>query len=354
MSNRELLIKIRGLTIKIDTNYPDYYSYLASWFKDIIVSAKTDEPQIEIEANWAMDFWGKHPPRIKISKEMDVIGANTAVEHNRILTLRKFLRKKKIIFDIKLEGQRLTLKALSHKKVFRDKMYYKVLGKSQEAYFFEVTYPLIYYPLFWYLERFKDTHILHASALNLGDRGIVLCGMEGIGKTSLVLSLISDRDVWISDNLIFYDHKSIYPCYELIRLCDGGDSLNWKGKIQQIGNFKTAKAFCRPELLLQEEAVEPRILIFPQFSSAFFARKIPGQQAANKALILSYLPAELGNYNEYCFLYNLLDLDFNVWNARYKALDLLLQSVDCYEIGMPKADGLKKNVERIRDFLRNA
>ena len=354
MFEGELTIAICGVSIKINTNYPDYYRYLQAYFKDIILASGVSQPQIEIQANWVMDFWGRHPLRINIDNQMHTIGANTAVGPNRVLTLRKFLRKKKIIFDIKLEGQRLTLKAVSHKKVLKDKLYYDVLGKSQESYFFEVTYPLVYYPLFWYLEYFKETYILHASALTLDNRGIVICGMEGIGKTSMVLSLISKTDTWISDNLIFYNTQGISSCYELIRLCNDNQGFLWKDKVKRIDNFKGAKSFCQPILKLKDEIIKPSIFIFPQFSASFFTRKIPSTQAANKALILSYLPAELGNYNEFCSLYNFLDLDFNVWDARNRTLALLLEKVDCYEVGMPKADGLKKNVERMKDFLGNA
>ncbi|MCM8774254.1 MAG: hypothetical protein NC820_05930 [Candidatus Omnitrophica bacterium] len=80
-------------------------------------------------------------------------------------------------------------------------------------YFFEITYPLVYYPIFWYLEYFKDTHCLHASAIKIGEKGIVICGLEGMGKTTLSLELSQELNgQFISDNLIFYDKTNIYSC----------------------------------------------------------------------------------------------------------------------------------------------
>jgi hypothetical protein len=196
--------------------------------------------------------------------------------------------------------------------------------------------------------------MLHASAVEFDGKAVVICGMEGIGKTSLVLSLLQEENTsFLSDNLIFYDSQRIYPCYELIRIHKHEDSSLWRAKFKKVNEFRSLKDFYKPAFRLKREGVQPKIFVFPQFSRKFFVKAIFGPDIVHKAAIMSKLPAELGNYSEFRKLYNFSDLNFNPQKSEYKALSDLLNSSRCYIIGMPKADGLGINSQRLKDFIKH-
>jgi hypothetical protein len=50
--------------------------------------------------------------------------------------------------------------------------------------FTRLLYFLVYYPLFWWLEHQRDTHPLHAAAVETPMGGILLAGPSGVGKST--------------------------------------------------------------------------------------------------------------------------------------------------------------------------
>jgi hypothetical protein len=352
---KTLCLNIAKLKVKIVTNYTKYYDYLRAYFDQIILSQDfEDDFDIGINALWQQEGWGNYLKQLKESGNFADLGANTLIDEKKIVTIRKIGRKKKIIFDFQAEEARLYLKAILRWKVFKDTLRYSIFGKSQEDWFFQVSFPIIYYPVFWYLEYFLHTHMLHASAVEFAGEAVVICGMEGIGKTSLVLSLLQEENTsFLSDNLIFFDSQRVYPCYELIRIHKHEDSSLWKGRFKKVNEFKSLKGFYKPTFRLKAEGIQPGIFVFPQFSEKFFAKLISGPDIVHKAAIISQLPAELGNYSEFRKLYNFSDLNFNPQQSEYKVLSDLLNSTRCYVIGMPKADGLAANSQRLKDFIKH-
>ena len=306
MNAQETTIQIQNIKIKISTNYRPYYEYLRLHFNKVLLATGTGKPEIEISADWKMDLWGKHPPRVFEKKEgMRAIGANTLIGQQCISAIRKVGKKRKLWLNYTLENNKLSLEAVSHRKIFKDNMRHAVLRQPREPYFFELTYPLVYYPLFWYLEGLKDTHILHASAVKMKDECIIICGLDGIGKTTLSLSLAKEPDsALFSDNLILFDKNSVFPCYEPIRINKSDDISLWHGRFKRINAFRTLKDFYEPVSFDSQLKAKPDIAIIPSFGSSFSARKINKDEFTQKALNINQLTAELGNYNEYACLLN--------------------------------------------------
>ncbi len=353
MIYKELYLEFNKIRLKIKTNYGNYYDYLRLYFKDIIREDFKDGFHVSIEARWQRDDFKNYMSAVRGSQDVSAISANTLTGKNRIVTVRKIAKKTKILFDFREEREKIYLMTLTRKKPLKDFLRYNVCGKAEEELFFEITYPIIYYSLFWYQECFCDTHMLHASAIETGNKCVVVCGLEGIGKTSLSLALLDKNGYFLSDNLIFYDGKNIFPCYELIRVSKKDDTSLWKDKIKKINEFRTPKDFYRLRFSTEKKIIRPGVFIFPKFSSSFSAKEIDKKEAVNKAIGLSQLPAELNNYNEYANLYSLTRPRLNVWEQRYASLGNLLEGSRSFEIGMNKADGLEKNSERLGEFIKD-
>ena len=351
--NQEIFLKINGVKIKVTTSYSKYHDYLCSYFNKVIVDSKDSQDQdIEIIADWKKDFLGNNPLGISIKEGANAIGANTFISAGGISAIKKIGRKKKVKLDFKLKESKLTLWATSRSKAIKDKLRYDIFRWPQEPYFFELTFVLIYYPLFWYLEYFKNTHILHASAVKIKDKCILICGLEGIGKTTLSLSLAKEENaILFSDNLVFYDKNNIAACYEPIRIHKSDEKSLWEGRFEKINKFRTLKDFYEPVTFNSDLNSHPDIAFIPLFGKEFQTKEVLPGQFVNKILNINQLTAELGNYNEYASLLSLLNPDFKIWDSRHDALLSLLGRTCCYEISMHKPDGVKANIEKLKNFI---
>jgi len=263
-----LALKLGGLTVEISTNYQRYFNYLKTYFDKVIVTSPSlQSPHIRVSVCWQDSSFNKNFSELKNSLNGFTIGPGTLVAGNRIVTVRKINKRKKALFDSRLEGDNFHASVVFRRKIYKDMFRYMMLGKAEEELFFTITYPVLYYFVFWYLEYFKNTYTMHASAVQFSGMGVVFCGLEGIGKTSLALALLKEKGAYfLSDNLIFHDDKKVFPCYELTRLHKGEDEKLWEGKFERVNKFKTAKDYYSPVLAGGVDSIEPGVVIFPQFS----------------------------------------------------------------------------------------
>jgi len=88
--------------------------------------------------------------------------------------------------------------------------------------FSTLLYYLVYYPILWWLSRYRRFHTLHAGAVAAGGRAAVFGGMPGCGKSTLAVRMLAEPDTqMLSDNLIVYDSTQVLACPELLLLDQG-------------------------------------------------------------------------------------------------------------------------------------
>ena len=346
---KNLFIEINNVKIKIATNKEKYYKYLKNYFRGVSINAINERNiNINVDIFWEANKWMDYYKGIKQLKNISLIGSNELVCKNRVVTIKKVGKRKKMICDVKKEDNKLILKHVFLEKKFKDFLKNILKRKQQENDFFNITYSCVYYPLIWYLEYFKDIYVLHASAINVCSNGIIICGLEGIGKTSLALSLLKENNAkFLSDNLIFYNKKNVFSCYELVRINKGEKNCLWKNNFKQINELQMRKDLYMAKDNIISNKIIPKIVIFPEFSSEFSIEKLSMEKAVNRAMISTFLPGELNRYFEYKAFYGLLDLDINMWKNQYKVLLELFSTLDCYKIKMRKKDGIEDNYLKI-------
>src|SRR5262249_45765682 len=82
---------------------------------------------------------------------------------------------------------------------------------------------LVYYPCFWWLERHRDLHPIHAAGvqLRLGDTTgvVVLAGLGGMGKSTLVSALGVEPDAsFLSVSFLLHCRNIVRPVPEPLLL----------------------------------------------------------------------------------------------------------------------------------------
>src|SRR5262249_12982890 len=92
--------------------------------------------------------------------------------------------------------------------------------------YFSLMSHLVYYPIFWHLERSRACVVLPASARGTPGGAVLICGLGGVGKTTLSVALSRTPGFSLrAENLTLADGAHVYPCSEPIRLDPGSLSL---------------------------------------------------------------------------------------------------------------------------------
>jgi hypothetical protein len=353
MNSKQILIQLNKVKIKIVTDYSNFLDYLKLHFNKVILSSVGLDCDIESYVSWKMDFWGKNPPRLQNGGSYERLGGNLASKEGQAIWINKRIKKRRTKFVFQLKDQKLLVRILCHKKLLRDTINYRIIKKPEELFFFELTFYVVYYPLFWYLESFRNIYPLHSSAVKINDSAILIAGLEGTGKTTLALSLLDfPKTYLIADNLILYDTKMVYPCYGPIMLHYWQDNSLWMGKLRKINEFKTLKNFYEPLTNVMEGGIRPAAIFLPRLMERFLLEKLSKEECINILTNTNNLSGEIGNYNEFRAVLNLLTLHSSQAEERYRELNGLLEGIEYYKLGVLKHSNMKEIAEKIYSILK--
>ena len=93
------------------------------------------------------------------------------------------------------------------------------VARLRHARFSTLAYYSVYYPVWWHLEAARAAHPLHAAGVVVGGRALVLAGLPGAGKSSLVLGLLAGGGAELmSDNVVLHDGEQVFGCFEPLLL----------------------------------------------------------------------------------------------------------------------------------------
>jgi len=228
----------------------------------------------------------------------------------------------------------------------KQQTYYKYIG---------IIYFLIYIPFFYYLERLRNHYLLHASAVSVKHKGILLTGLGGVGKSTFSLGmLLLEKSCFLSDNLIFYNAQKIFPFPEPIAL--NPQFLNLIGKAgEYIIPLNLPSSHNRmyyqpaPEITCSEEI--PKYLFWLQWGTENKCEPLNTEICTQHLLNINLLAKEL---REYYMFAAALDLSISRSfkpDSYYQMLYSFLSSIDCYRLefkpGIEIQDVLNETISAI-------
>jgi hypothetical protein len=330
-------LTLLGVQFQIQTDYPPYARYLKLHF-GALLEVKNTAADISVNASWNKETVSNH------FAGYDKVGGSIYQSKESLIWLKKLgSRRLELHLQLNQNQKKLTVNGIYHKKSPKDDLKY-LFGKNEQSLFFDLTYYYIYFPLFWYLEAFSGIHPLHASSLFINGKCIVLSGLEGIGKTTLALGLLSKPEAQLmSDNLIGYDAQGVRGCPEPIRLHEDGRKLVSHIAMTPMNDFKADKGFYQLETIITQSA-QPVLVILPRFSEQTSLESITASRCADVLLNTNELTGELGKYDEFFSLLNLIDPIAGLREKRRKDLETLLSSADCYFLKMNRKDLLEQTL----------
>jgi hypothetical protein len=195
---------------------------------------------------------------------------------------------------------------------------------------------------------------IHGSSFAAGDKGIIVVGPPGIGKTLILLRAIQQGCQYLTDEMTIVDGKgNIYPCsgissisYEsgLARMSNRSTDIKlWKARLIErmshviplLGYAFPSSAYLdirsfAPQLEIAGKTKAHKIFILAQGNSRL--EKLSTGQALNMILQMNRL--EFGYYGNHMLLaYSLLNPWFNIkglMRSEEELLQKLVTIADCY------------------------
>jgi len=336
----KLDFRLMDTHLRLQSEQKELINYIRHFFRLPIEEIQKGDPNIYVNFTLNDTF--------QISKSYRRISRNIWLGESSLF-ISEIERLPGLKLGVKIENDRLYIDAFFKDK--NQKFMKKIIShplfdkRNREIQFIVLTYYLIYYPLFYYLERSRNLLILHASAIEHENKGVILAGLGGVGKSTFCLgSLVLKECKFISDNLIFYDSQNIYACPEPISLDATSIDILKQVKHLLIPQ-NTSFTHNRMRYQIKPESISckavPKYLFWLQWGNENKILPLDKGTCIKHLLNINLLAKEL---REYYLLAAAFDLAFSQsfsTNLYRDTLSLLLSGVDCFTLQFKPGEDLE-------------
>ena len=337
----KIYVKFLEKIVKIETNNVDFGNFL----KDYFVTLDTPETEVffSVDIKWDYNNWNKIFDEAKKEKNQVFIGGNAWVSDNRVVMVVK--NKCKSLYIWNIDDDRFTA-SIYIKESLKPKFVSLLYRKGEGERKYQMLLRCFFYPIFFNFYLKRQLIPLHAGAVSSGERAIIFCGLDGVGKTCASLFLLSFPNAkFISDNLILAGQNRIYPCYEQIRIHSENRNLLNDKFVSRI-SAKGCKDFLMPTENPSSQGVVPSTVIFLEFANQTRLLPISPVESVQRALFLNNVAGELYGYQRMFALANLIPfVSKKETIAPHKILSDLFAETQCYRFQMQRSQGLQESME---------
>ncbi len=215
---------LHGVTLELTAAYSPFLDYVGMAMEPFVTAA-VEEPQIHAHLDWAeggpsdslrdafgVERWDRRPDR-------DLYVAGSDAYWLRIDDFRDLQLSASWNGGLRLTGRYHFSLGGGLSGALRRLRWAASLQGLRSGRFSTLLYYLVYYPILWWLSRYRSFHTLHAAAVARGGKAAVLGGMPGCGKSTLAVRLLADPSYrMLSDNLVLHDSSRVCACPELLLL----------------------------------------------------------------------------------------------------------------------------------------
>ena len=213
-------------------------------------------------------------------------------------------------------------------------------------------YYLILFPLIWYYEHFLNKYLLHASALLYKDQSILFSGLGGVGKSTLVISLLNNPGFqFISDNLILYGDDEVIGIREAIALDEKSLKLssNTESLLSSLNlDMSHSRKYYHVKNTVTSGGRAKKIF-FLKFNKITRVLEIKKTQAREKIELINSIAKEVIAYRSMASSLN-LSLGIKYSTIREASIDKLIQNAAFYELDIKPGENLTKIHSMLQDI----
>lgn len=355
--NNHLTITFHDVVLEIHSGCEDFLRNIASHLPGCVSSDQAD-PHITIRFTYVHGTAKDHGAyRFPGADRLERIGYWTFRGEDRI-DWNHIWELPGLKLSITKAGDRMTIDAVFHEIRDDNVLFYATKRLVRHAFFKEryrdilnqLLEYLVYFPLSWYLEVYREMHLLHASALEVGGRAMIFGGLSGVGKSTISAYLFTRlQAAYLSDNLVYYDTSRVYPCFEPILLSQ--ESGAWRpqddGRLlaTDVRSVYGRTGYLPPKEYQCTEAV-PTWAFLLNVSRAAYIHEIPVDQMLANLIDSNEATGETKRYHTFAAQMNLLYQHGRLHIQRSSALEKLLSDVRCFKAGLYYDGNSGQDVEK--------
>jgi len=347
-----MLIKLNGIAVELESEHSQFVTFAEDHFRDFISHEYND---CDIKIRFTLDGESginENSDEFGNINELDKIGRRLLIGYDQVVIL-ELTRFPGLKIKFKISGS--TLSAFGLFQVQQSEItnifnrFRRGKGLRAKELFF-LLYYLIYFPIFWYLERYKGLYLLHASAVQMNNKGIVFSGLGGVGKSTLTLATLSYPDSkFLSDNLIFFDDQKVYACFEQISLDQR--SMNLLQRVsEKLERTEFIVSHGRRNYRVRQDmtidATEPQKLFLLRLAKETYVSPISPLETAEKLLAINQRAHEVEEYYNIAAALSLAFPEERLHHKKSITLERFLSNVQCYELGMKIGMDLQQVLEK--------
>lgn len=336
-NHRRLTLSLHGVGLELRSDNRSFVEYARNYLRDLVVPT-ADETHIKVNLNWGQ------PIVSAIDGRRERLGRRLLLAGERIVQT-EVLALPGLQLSVDTAGDGLAIEAGYRFPSYRSRLGYVLQGRTGEARLFvSLIYFLVYFPLFWYLERERGWYLLHAGAVAHPRGGAVLAGLPGVGKSTFTLALLADPAVrLLSDNLVFYDGEQVYAFPEPIHL-DRRSRTLLPDLGERLGPAGQAFSHSRHDYQLAPEArttaARPQVVGILSLGAETAVRPLSRETCLERLAAYDKLAKETDEYSKQAAIFNLLSPRPGESRRRLEILEHLLEQVNCYRIVVQPAVNL--------------
>jgi len=341
-------ISINDVSLNLESNHEPLLDYAKEHLGGL-ATAEHHEPDIAVKCHWQESPWDPEENPFPTNGEMNKIGKRMVGKDDELIWLN----------TVRMKGLKLRFRRKNDRLLFDVFFSYQPRKKKGviipdyifKRYFSLMSYA-VYYPIFWYLENFRNLTPVHASGLDIMGNGVLVGGLGGIGKTTTCVALIQHGNArLISENLVFTNGEGLFPCYEPIRL--NQESINiLSSKVDGLRRMAfpeglKAKSLYHIDTNSLPTNVKPKAVFLPVFSPRRYVREIDPLLAAERLQSTNQLTRELDDYYWYASALSMTWPRNRQGALRPDILHRLTGTTACFELGVDRKAGVEAVVEDI-------
>lgn len=216
-------------------------------------------------------------------------------------------------------------------------LYHRRADDLRRRRFTTLLYYLIYYPCFWWLERTRGVHPIHAAGVETGGGVTVLAGPSGVGKSTLSVALSAAPDArFLSDTFLLHQGTAFFPVREPLLLDD--QARNWLGESAALlepidWRYCLGRRGYHWPRDRASDGGDAFVLLFPRRATAPYVRPLPPLEAHAQLSAGGLLVNDLRRYWAYAAALDALD-PHRLVSAREASLAGLTSRVPSFELGL--------------------
>jgi hypothetical protein len=196
---------------------------------------------------------------------------------------------------------------------------------------------LVYYPCWFWLERHRGYHPIHAGAAATNAGVVLFAGSSGVGKSTLSAALAArPGNLYLSDSFVVHRGDEVLPVREpmlldnaaLARLEAASSSLQKESWTYLLG--RTGYHFGQERLIGGGRA---SLLVFPHWTPEPFVRRLPAAEAHARISAYNMMVNDLRRYWAFAAVFEQI-AGGGLVARREQALAELTATVPAWELGL--------------------